>query len=77
MQTKKDSHLEVSANQISGVIGGYLIVYFIFPLFQHLEQYIVAGISTIIFFIFGYCRAYSWRRYFNKKFQKVTPNKSF
>ena len=67
MQTKKDSHLEVSANQISGVIGGYLIVYFIFPLFQHLEQYIVAGISTIIFFIFGYCRAYGWRRFFNKK----------
>ena len=67
MQTKKDSHLEVSANQISGVIGGYLIVYFIFPLFQHLEQYIVAGISTIIFFIFGYCRTYSWRRFFNKR----------
>ena len=48
MQTKKDSHLEVSANQISGVVGGYLIVYFIFPLFQHLEQYIVDSFGDIL-----------------------------
>jgi len=38
MQTKKDSHLEVSANQASGVIGGYLIVYFFTLLLKNLLQ---------------------------------------
>ena len=67
MQSKKQSHLEVTTNQILGIIGGWLIVYFIFPLFDYLSQSLVATISTIIFFIWSYIRSYLVRRYFNNK----------
>ena len=67
MQTKKQTHIEVLTNQVVGIIGGWLIVYFLFPLFDHLEQGKVATISTIIFFIWSYSRSYILRRYFNKK----------
>lgn len=70
MQTKKQSHVEVSINQIVGLIGGWLIVYYLFPLFDYLEQSIVATISTIIFFVWSYLRSYLIRRYFNSK--KIT-----
>ena len=66
-QTKLQSHLEVTINQILGIIGGWLIVYFIFPLFDYLSQSLVATISTIIFFIWSYIRSYIVRRYFNNK----------
>ena len=65
MQTKKDSHKEVLINQIVGIVGGWLIVYYLFPLFDYLSQEIVATISTIIFFIWSYLRSYLLRRYFN------------
>ena len=67
MQSKLKSHLEVSINQILGIIGGWLIVYYLFPLFDYLSQEIVATISTIIFFIWSYLRSYLVRRYFNYK----------
>ena len=67
MQSKKQSHLEVTTNQILGIVGGWLIVYFLFPLFDHLSQSLVATISTIIFFIWSYIRSYVVRRYFNKR----------
>ena len=67
MQTKKESHKEVMVNQIVGIIGGWLIVYFLFPLFDYLEQGLVATISTIIFFIWSYLRSYGLRRYFNRR----------
>ena len=67
MQTKYQSHLEVTINQILGIIGGWLIVYYLFPLFDDLSQEIVATISTIIFFIWSYMRSYIVRRYFNKR----------
>ena len=67
MQTRKQSHLEVTINQILGIIGGWLIVYFIFPLFDYLSQSLVATISTIRFFIWSYIRSYLVRRYFNNK----------
>ncbi len=66
-QTKLQSHLEVTTNQILGIIGGWLIVYYLFPLFDDLSQEIVATISTIIFFIWSYIRSYIVRRYFNKR----------
>ena len=66
-QTKLQSHKEVLTNQILGIIGGWLIVYFIFPLFDYLSQSLVATISTIIFFIWSYIRSYIIRRYFNNK----------
>lgn len=67
MQTKYQSHIEVTTNQIMGIIGGWLIVYFIFPLFDYLNQSLVATISTIIFFVWSYTRSYLIRRYYNAK----------
>ena len=75
MQTKYQSHLEVSINQILGIIGGWLIVYYLFPLFDYLSQEIVATISTIIFFIWSYLRSYLVRRYFNKRIQNESVSK--
>ena len=66
MQTRKQSHLEVLINQCLGLSGGWLIVYYLFPLFDYMEQSIVATISTAIFFIWSYVRSYTIRRYFNK-----------
>jgi uncharacterized membrane protein YfcA len=70
MQTKKQSHLEVTINQIIGIIGGWLIVYYLFPLFDYLSQEVVATISTIIFFIWSYLRSYLIRIYFNLQYSK-------
>ena len=67
MQTKKQTHIEVGANQVIGIIIGWLIVYLLFPLFDYLDQAIVATISSIIFFIASYLRIYIIRRIFNKK----------
>ena len=75
MQSKLKSHLEVSINQILGIIGGWLIVYYLFPLFDYLSQEIVATISTIIFFIWSYLRSYLVRRYFNKRIQNESVSK--
>ena len=66
-QSKINSHIEVIVNNIIGASGGWLIVYFIFPLFDYLSQSLVATISTIIFFIWSYIRSYIVRRYFNKR----------
>ena len=70
MQTKKQTHLEVITNQCLGLIGGWLIVYYLFPLFDYLSQEVVATISTIIFFIWSYLRSYLIRRYFNLQYSK-------
>ncbi|MDG4811896.1 hypothetical protein P8629_02650 [Hydrogenovibrio sp. 3SP14C1] len=66
-QTKKQTHIEVSANQVVGIIIGWCIVYFLFPLFDFLPQEQVATISTGIFFIASYLRSYAIRRLFNKE----------
>lgn len=70
MQTKKQTHIEVITNQCLGLIGGWLIVYYLFPLFDYLSQEVVATISTIIFFIWSYLRSYLIRRYFNLQYSK-------
>lgn len=44
MQTKWDSLKETLHNQWLGMVIGFLIVYFIFPLFQYLPQVWVATI---------------------------------
>ena len=72
-QTKKESHIEITLNQVVGIIGGWLIVMFIFPFFDHLEQFYVATISSVLFFIWSYFRSYMIRRLFNKR---VTDDKS-
>jgi uncharacterized membrane protein YfcA len=66
MQSKKKSHLEVIVNQISGIIFGWLIVYFIFPLIGVPVTAAQTTISTVIFFISSYSRMYIIRRIFNK-----------
>ncbi len=67
-QSKRDSHIEISINQIVGIILGFLIVYFLFPFFDHLDQVWVASISTMIFFISSYARSYVLRRIFNSRY---------
>lgn len=73
MQTRKHSHQETLTNQIVGIVIGWLIVYALFPLFNHLEQVWVASISTVLFFISSYSRSYAIRRYFNRKVTHGTP----
>jgi hypothetical protein len=65
IKSKKQSHLETIVNQCIGLFLGWMIVYALFPLFNHLKQEYVATISTIIFFISSYARTYLVRRYFN------------
>ena len=65
MQSKKLSHLEVLANQGIGIIIGWCIVYFIFPLLDEYSQGMIASISTVMFFISSYTRSYLLRRFFN------------
>jgi hypothetical protein len=67
MQSKKYSHYEVLSNQVIGIIGGWLIVYYLFPFFQHLDQVYVATISSVLFFIWSYSRSYVIRRIFNRR----------
>jgi hypothetical protein len=71
MQTKKQSLFEILTNQVIGIIGGWLIVYLLFPLFDHLPQEQIATISAVIFFIWSSLRSYILRRLFNKKIKKI------
>jgi hypothetical protein len=66
MQTRKQSHLEILSNQVIGIVGGWLIVYLLFPLFNNLPQGYVATISSVIFFVWSYARSYTLRRIFNR-----------
>ena len=65
-QSKKHSHYEVLTNQVVGLAGGWLIVMYLFPLFNHLPQFHIATISSILFFIWSYARSYIIRRFFNR-----------
>jgi len=64
-QSKKHSHLEVITNQISGIVVGWLIVYFIFPMIGIPVTVTQTTISSLIFFIASYSRMYIIRRIFN------------
>ena len=59
-------HYEVTLNQVVGILVGYGIVYFLFPLFDHLPQSQVASISTGLFFVSSYLRSYVIRRLFER-----------
>jgi len=65
MQTKIKSHLEIIVNQVVGIIIGWLIVYYIFPVLDFLNKSQLANVSTIIFFVTSYSRGYIIRRIFN------------
>lgn len=63
-QSKQDTHKEVLTNQILGITYGWLVVYFIFPILGGLSQAELASVSSVIFFIGSYGRAYGVRRWF-------------
>ena len=67
MQSKKHSHYEITTNQILGIIIGWAIVYFIFPLLKELTQFELATVSSCMFFVSSYTRSYVIRRIFNGK----------
>lgn len=75
MQTRKQSHTEILTNQVIGVIGGWLIVYLLFPLFDYLAQGYVATISSVLFFVWSYTRSYIIRRVFNRRAIDKAVNK--
>lgn len=66
LQSKKHSHYEITVNQVAGIIIGWCIVYFIFPLLQDYTMAEQATISAIMFFKASYTRSYIVRRLFNK-----------
>ena len=65
-QTKKQTHIEVIANQIIGIIIGWLIVYLVFPLLSSLSQGELATVSSAMFFVASYVRIYVIRRIFER-----------
>ncbi len=67
MQSKTSAHLEVILNQISGIIMGWLIIFFIFPFIGVPVTAGQATLSTFIFFLSSYSRMYIIRRIFNKR----------
>jgi len=64
-QSKKHSHYEIIANSATGIILGWMIVFFIFPMIGVATNAQQASISTVIFFVVSYTRAYIIRRIFN------------
>ena len=65
MQSKKHTHYEMLVNSILGVIIGWSIVFFAFPLMGVSTTVKQASTSSVIFFIASYLRAYIVRRMFN------------
>jgi len=74
MKEKKYLHYEVLTNQILGVIVGWLVVFFIYPVLLTLGPATMATLSTVIFFIISYLRMYLVRMYFNKKQHERNEN---
>lgn len=66
MQSKKHSHLEASANQVAGIVIGWSLVYFAFPVMGVVVTPTQASISSGMFFVASYIRSYLIRRAFNK-----------
>ena len=65
MQTKKHSHYEIITNQILGILIGFSLVYFAFPLMGVAVNIEQATMSSMMFFMASYARAYGIRRVFN------------
>jgi len=63
--SKKLDHLEVSMNQIVGLIIGYLVTRFIsIPYAGSIDPDVLAICVTFLFFILSYSRTYGFRRLF-------------
>ncbi|WP_434481334.1 DUF7220 family protein [Sulfurovum xiamenensis] len=65
-QSKKHSHYEAATNQITGIIIGWCLVYFAFPIMGVVVSVEQATGSSFMFFIASYTRSYTIRRVFNK-----------
>ena len=65
MQSKKHSHYEIIVNQISGIVIGWSLVFFIFPFIGVETTMSQASMSSVLFFFASYTRAYVIRRIFN------------
>ncbi|WP_451923618.1 DUF7220 family protein [Sulfurovum mangrovi] len=65
MQSKKHSHMEIITNQILGVVIGWALVYFAFPIIGLEPTVEQATMSSGMFFVASYIRGYSVRRIFN------------
>ena len=66
-QSKIHSHYEITANSIAGIIIGWLLVFYIFPFIGVETTATQASLSSMMFFIASYSRAYVIRRIFNNK----------
>ena len=66
MQSKKHSHMEITTNQIAGIVIGWCLVYFVFPIMGVETSMEQASMSSIMFFGVSYSRAYVIRRIFNR-----------
>lgn len=65
-QSKKHSHYEITANQIAGIVIGWCLVYFVFPIIGINANMTQASLSSAMFFFASYTRAYVIRRIFNQ-----------
>jgi len=66
-QTKKEMHQEVITNQVLGIAYGWMVVFLIFPFLEGFSQFWLATISSGIFFVGSYTRAYLVRAYYDSK----------
>jgi Fe2+ transport system protein B len=66
-QTKREMHEEVITNQVLGIAYGWLVVFLVFPFLTELSQFWLATVSSVIFFIGSYTRAYLVRTYFDRR----------
>ncbi len=66
-QSKIHSHYEIITNQIAGIMIGFVLVYFVFPFIGVETTATQASLSSMMFFIASYSRAYAIRRIFNNK----------
>lgn len=77
--SKKLDHLEVNANQVVGLIIGYIVTRFIsIPYAGIIDPDILAIGVTFLFFVLSYSRSYGFRRlfrYIGKKYENINTDK--
>jgi membrane protein implicated in regulation of membrane protease activity len=66
-RAKRLVHYEVLTNQVLGIIVGWLVVYFLYPVLLSLGPAVMASISSVVFFVISYIRLYAVRMYFKNK----------
>ena len=76
-QPKKHSHYEIIVNQIAGIIIGWCLVFYIFPFIGVEVNATQASLSSMMFFMASYTRAYVIRRIFNKRAVMRTEDEEF